>query len=119
MFLCCATPPKTGLKSTRQGPGIAKFIKRYKRYTRTARVKGSGRPAKVTPRVKAEQMRADDETTTVQLCSILHAKGLCHVLGLHERVNGQTETWRFPVCSLVHERVNGQTPKRLASFVNG
>ena len=49
-----------GLKLTRQG--IAKFIKRYIRTRSLARVKGSGRPAKVLPRVKKlVQIRADDE----------------------------------------------------------
>ena len=65
-----------GLEATRQG--IDKFLKRYDKTHSLARARGSGRPSKVTPTVEAiveAQMRADDETTAVELCKILHEKG--------------------------------------------
>ena len=70
-----------GLRATRQG--IAKFLKRYARTGSLARAKGSGRPAKVTPAARAiveAQMRSDDETTAVQLHTILREKGYCFSL---------------------------------------
>ena len=65
-----------GMSATRQG--IAKLLARYSRTGSLARAEGTGRPAKVSPTFQAvvdKQMRTDDETTAVQLCAILQAKG--------------------------------------------
>ena len=65
-----------GLSATRQG--LALLIKRYNRTGTVERCAGSGRPSKITPRVKAiveSQMREDDETTAIQLADILRNRG--------------------------------------------
>ena len=54
--------------------GVYKFLKVYKETGTTARRSGSGRPTKVTARVKElvdEQMTRDDETTATQLHRML------------------------------------------------
>ena len=66
-----------GLSATRQG--LALLIKRYDRTSTLERCTGSGRPSKITSRVKAivdSQMREDDETTAVQLAAILKQQGI-------------------------------------------
>ena len=55
-----------------------KFIKQYKRIRRISRKPGSGRPSKVTDEIKKivdDQMEKDDETSGVQLHSLLLNKG--------------------------------------------
>ena len=57
---------------------IHTFIQRYEETGTTSRRAGSGRPSKVTAEIRAiveEQMRRDDETTTVQLHRLLNEKG--------------------------------------------
>lgn len=58
--------------------GIAKFLKRYRETGTIARRPGSGPPSKITAEVKRiveERMRADDETTAVQLHAHLNSLG--------------------------------------------
>ena len=65
-----------GLQATRQG--IAKFLKRYATTHSIARTPGSGRPTKISPAVLEiieVQMRKDDETTTLQLHTIVCEHG--------------------------------------------
>lgn len=65
-----------GIKASRRG--ILKFIRRYERSGTIHRLPGSGRVSKITEEIKAiveEQMRADDETTAVQLHKLLNDKG--------------------------------------------
>ena len=71
-----------GFSATHQG--IAKFLRRYRDTGCLERAKGSGRPSKVSPAVKAPveaQMRRDNETSAVQLCTLLSAHG--HTLSLN------------------------------------
>ena len=65
-----------GIKVSRRG--ILKFIKRYQSSGTIRRLKGSGRISKITEEIRAlveEKMRADDETTAVQLHKLLSDKG--------------------------------------------
>ena len=58
--------------------GVHKFIEQYKRTGRISRKPGSGRPSKVTNEIKKivdDQMENDDETSAVQLHSLLVNKG--------------------------------------------
>ena len=58
--------------------GVLKFLRKFKATGSIGRRPGSGRPSKVTPQILAvveEQMRRDDETTAVQLQSILVRRG--------------------------------------------
>ena len=55
-----------------------KFIQRYRQTDTIAGKLGSGHPSKITSKIKVlvdEQMRTDDETTTVQLHALLKTKG--------------------------------------------
>ena len=57
---------------------IAKLIGRYQQTRIIVRRPGSGRPTVITPEMKTiveEQMRSDDETTAVQLHSLLTSRG--------------------------------------------
>ena len=59
--------------------GVYKFLKVYEETGTTARRSGSGRPTKVTARVKElveEQMTRDDETTATQLHRMLVDNGV-------------------------------------------
>ena len=64
-----------GIKASRRG--ILKFIRCYQRSGTIHRLPGNGRILKITEEIKAivEQMRADDETTTIQLHKLLNDKG--------------------------------------------
>ncbi len=65
-----------GLQASRRG--VAKFLKRYRETGTIDRKAGSGRPSKITAEIRAlveEQMRADDETTAVQLHAFLVREG--------------------------------------------
>ena len=65
-----------GMVASRRG--IDKFLRRYLETGSIARKPGSGRPSKITAEVKAvveQQMRTDDQTTTVQLHALLKLKG--------------------------------------------
>lgn len=67
---------KEGIKASRRG--VLKFIRRYQRSGTIQRLPGSGRISKITEEIKAiveEQMRADDETTAVQLHKLLNDRG--------------------------------------------
>ena len=58
---------------------VARFIKRFLETKSICRKEGSGRPSKITGRVLElveEQMRKDDETTAVQLHSLLTSHGI-------------------------------------------
>ena len=62
-----------GIKASRRG--ILKFIKRYQSSGTIRRLPGSGRISKITEEIRAlveEKMRADDETTAVQLHKCIH-----------------------------------------------
>lgn len=66
---------REGLKVTRSG--ILMFLKKYRETGSIARRPGSGRPCKITPAMKAlidEQMEKDDETTAVQIHTLLISK---------------------------------------------
>ena len=65
-----------GIKASRRG--VAKFLLRFKVTGSVGRQAGSGRRTSQTTEVKTiveEAMRKDDETTAIQLRSILSAKG--------------------------------------------
>ena len=65
-----------GIKASRRG--ILKFIDRYRSSGTIHRLPGSGKVSKITREIKEiveEQMRADDETTAVQLHKLLNDKG--------------------------------------------
>ncbi len=65
-----------GMVASRRG--IDKFLTRYRDTGTIARKPGSGRPSKITAEIKEiveAQMRADDETTAVQLHQLLKSKG--------------------------------------------
>ena len=58
--------------------GITKFLKKYKETGCIGRRSGSGRPSKITAEIKTivnEQMRKDDETTAMQLHTLLVSRG--------------------------------------------
>ena len=58
--------------------GIHKFLEHFEETGTLLRKPGSGRPSKITRLVKMvveEQMRRDDETTAIQLHSLLVSKG--------------------------------------------
>ena len=59
--------------ATRQG--IKKFLDRYEETGTLERRPGSGRPSRITQAVRVEQMRSDDETTAVQLATLLNRRG--------------------------------------------
>ena len=64
-----------GLSVSRRG--IAKLLDRYKERGTTDRKRGSGRPSSLsesTRQLIEEQMRADDETTAIQLYRLLRDK---------------------------------------------
>ena len=64
-----------GLHTNRQG--LAKFFRHYDETGSTARRPGSGRVSKLTPdvlQIMEEQMQRHDETTAVQLMSLLAAR---------------------------------------------
>ena len=63
---------REGMPASRRG--IDKFLRKYQDTGTISRRAGSGRPSKVTAEIKAlvdRQMRMDDETTAVQLLSLL------------------------------------------------
>ena len=65
-----------GLKASRRG--IAKFLQRYAKTGTIGRKQGSGPRPKITEEIQAlieERMRSDDETSAVQLHSMLVARG--------------------------------------------
>ena len=67
---------RRGIKASRRG--IFKFIKRYQSSGTIHRLPGSGRVSKITEEIRGiveETMRADDETTAVQLHKLLSDKG--------------------------------------------
>ena len=101
------------MSATRQG--IAKLLAHYKRTGSLSRAKGSGRPAKVTPAVKAAvdaQMRKDDETTAVQLCAILTTKG--YALSLSTILRSRSALgWTFRGSSYCQMIRDGNNLKRL------
>ena len=54
--------------------GIAKFLSKYKETGSIARSPGSGRPSKITAKIKAlvkVKMQEDDKTTALQLHALL------------------------------------------------
>ena len=58
--------------------GVAKFIKKFELTGSIARTPGSGRPSKITTEIKQiveEKMRQDDETTAMQLHTLLVGTG--------------------------------------------
>ena len=58
--------------------GIAKFLQRYAKTGTIGRKQGSGPRPKITEEIRAlieERMRSDDETSAVQLHSMLVARG--------------------------------------------
>ena len=58
--------------------GVAKLIGRYQQTRTIVRRQGSGKPTVITPEMKTiveEQMRSDDETTALQLQSLLTSRG--------------------------------------------
>ena len=65
-----------GLQTSRRG--VSKFIKKYVETGMINRRSGSSRPTVITGdvlKIVEEQMRVDDETTAMQLYTILHKKG--------------------------------------------
>ena len=63
--------------------GVWKFLRRYQETSTISRKQGSGRPSKITSAIEdivERQMQLDDETTAVQLRTILSVAG--HVLSL-------------------------------------
>ena len=77
--------------------GVLKFLRKYHTTGSIRRRPGSGRPTKVTPeilRIVEEQMEDDDETTAVQLQSILVQRG--HPLALSTILRSRKELgWTF------------------------
>ena len=58
--------------------GVHLFLKRFKETGTICRIEGSGRPSKITREVRAivdRQMELNDETTAVQLHSLLSKEG--------------------------------------------
>ena len=98
-----------GLKSTaiveeirREGgrvsvAGVWKFLKRYQETGTISRKQGSGRPSKITSAIEdivERQMQLDDETTAVQLRTILSAAG--HPLSLRTILRSRSKLgWTF------------------------
>ena len=65
------------IHTTRQT--VARFIRRFQQTKTIARKEGSGRPSKITPRVRRivdEAMKNDDETTAIQLHKLLTTQGI-------------------------------------------
>ena len=61
---------------------IARFIARFQKTGTIARKEGSGRPSKITDRVRElveRRMREDDETTATQLHTLLSSCGISHL----------------------------------------
>ena len=95
-----------GLKASCQG--IAKFIQQYEQTGTIVRKPGSGRPTKITAEIKAiveEQMQRDNETSAVQLHTLLQTKGhsisLPTILHCHSALG-----WTFcgsTYCQLIRE----------------
>ena len=59
--------------------GVCQFLKRYRDTRSIARKPGSGLPAKLSPNIQKlidDTMQNDDETTAIQLQSILAARGI-------------------------------------------
>ena len=77
--------------------GVYKFIKRYKQSGSILRRPGSGRPSRITAEVKAivdQRMAEDDETTAVQLHSLLISKG--YILSLRTVLRCRSQLgWTF------------------------
>ena len=77
--------------------GIYKFLKKYEATGSIGRRVGSGRPSKITAKIKQiveEQMRADDETTAYQLHHLLKEKGYSICLHMILRC-GTALGWTF------------------------
>ena len=58
--------------------GVVKFLKRFEKTQSIGRKPGSSRPSKITQsllEIVETQMRADDETTAVQLHTVLVKRG--------------------------------------------
>ena len=87
--------------------GVYKFIKRYKSGS-ILRRPGSGQPSRITAEVKAivdQRMAEDDETTAVQLHSLLISKG--YILSLHTVLRCRPQLgWTFrgsAYCQIVRD----------------
>ena len=84
------------------------MLKRFEEYGTIQRLPGSGRPSKVTATVKAivdQEIRRDDETTAVQLYTILKHKGIDISLATILRAR-QSLGWTFrgsAYCQLIRE----------------
>ena len=95
-----------GLKTSKTG--VLKFLRKYALTGSVGRRPGSGRPTKITPEVLQiveDQMQFDDETTAVQLQSLLVARGypLCLNTILHSR---SSLGWTFrgsAYCQIIRE----------------
>ena len=62
--------------------GVAKFLKKYQQTGSISQRPGSSRPSKITSEIKTlveQKMRADDETTAVQLHAMLRDPWLQHL----------------------------------------
>ena len=95
-----------GMQASRRG--IGKFLQKYLETGTIGRRPGSGRPTKITVEIKAiveEQMRADDETTAVQLHILLKSKG--YNISLRTILRCRTSLgWTFrgsAYCQLIRE----------------
>ena len=95
-----------GMQASRKG--IGKFLAKYLETGTIRRRPGSGRPTKITAEIKAiveEQMRADDETTAVQLHALLKSKG--YDISLRTILRCRTSLgWTFrgsAYCQLIRE----------------
>ena len=95
-----------GLRASRVG--IAKFLKKYQQTGSISRRPGSGRPSKITSEIKTlveQKMRADDETTAVQLHAMLRDHG--YNISLRTILRCRTSLgWTFrgsKYCQLIRE----------------
>ena len=93
--------------TTRQA--IARFIARFQKTATIARKEGSGRPSKITDRVRElveRRMREDDETTATQLHTLLSSCGISISLSTILRCRS-TLGWTFrgsKYCQLIRHQ---------------
>ena len=88
---------------------VARFIKRFLETSSICRRDGSGRPSKITKQVfelVEKQMRKDDETTAIQLHSLLTSHGISISLSTILRSRARLG-WTFrcsKYCQLIRDR---------------
>ena len=107
----CRLLRKEGVRSSRVG--IHKFLQKYRETKSIVRRPGSGRPTKMTTEVKAlveQKMREDDETTAIQLHTILVRSGYTMTLQTVLRCRSALG-WTFrgsAYCQLIRQENKGK-----------